>query len=181
MVHNSCTTAVEAFVMEKPAIAYTPYKNEALDQNIPNPLSQQADTASEVVELVRRNLEEGGLGREPEKIELYKRHIRTEENRLAGDRIVDALERLDLPESTFTFRSYGLSGRLKTMTRKTRRRLRDLTGDQEFSYAYRMQKNPGMSFDEIVGFLESYRANLGRWDDVEVTQVDEDLFCFTRQ
>ncbi len=178
LVHNSCTSGVEAYAMEKPAIAYTPYTNNHFDQNIPNPLSQQKSSIAEVLELIEENLHKRGLGREDEKTELYNYHITNDRSVLSGDRMLDALEQLDLPECEFSFRNYGIRHRTRVLARKIRRRLGDFTGKHEFSYAYRKQKNPGMSLVEIGNLLRCFRAEMNCWHDVKVAQVGEDLFCF---
>ena len=55
-----------------------------------------------------------------------------------------------------------------------------MAGKNEFSYAYRQRKNPGISLIEINDVIETYQKSLHRWKDILVEQVDEDLFCFYR-
>ncbi len=180
LVHNSCTSGVEAYAMEKPAIAYTPYTDSRFDQNIPNPLSQQSSTVSGVLELIDRNLRHQGLGREEKKTELYNYHITNDSSILSGERMLEALEQLELPEVEFSYQNYGLRRRARVLARKIRRRVGDFTGKHEFSHAYRKQKNPGMTLMEVENLLQCFRSKLNRWHDVNVTQVGEDLFCFHR-
>ncbi|HID69400.1 MAG TPA: hypothetical protein EYP35_02815 [Desulfobacterales bacterium] len=180
LVHNSCTSGVEAYAMEKPAIAYTPYTDSRFDQNIPNPLSQQSNSIQGVLELIDRNLRHKGLGREDEKTEMYNYHITNDRSILSGERILAALEQLGLPEVEFSYQKYGIRRRARVVARKIRRRVGDFTGKHEFSYAYRKQKNPGMTLVEVENLLHCFRNNMNRWHDVNVTQVGEDLFCFYR-
>ncbi|AGF78970.1 hypothetical protein UWK_02431 [Desulfocapsa sulfexigens DSM 10523] len=178
LIHNSCTTGVEAFAMGKPTIAYMPYFDKRYEQNIPNPLSQKSSTVEGVLQLIQNNLEKKGLGKENEKIELYNYHIRNDKNILAGDRMFDALEKLNLPESEFKYSSYGLTQKICVVARRVNRRIGDFTGKHEFSYAYRKQKNPGISLEEIQSLVGRYKKIMNRWDNVLVEQVGEDLFCF---
>lgn len=178
LVHNSCSTGVEAFARGKPTIAYTPYTHDKFDQNIPNPLSQQADSIEEVLDLVKANLEQTGLGRTSEKLALYKQHIEESDERLAGDLIVDSIDQLDLPKATYQLPDYNLMKKLRITARQLKRRFRDLTGSNKFTYAYRKQKNPGVSLDEVNALLSDYQKHLGRFEHVQVKQVEEDAFCF---
>ncbi len=52
LVHNGCTTAVEAFLLGRPALAYRPVRSADYDHPLPNDLSLSADSADELVELV---------------------------------------------------------------------------------------------------------------------------------
>ncbi len=180
LIHNSCTSGVEAYAMEKPAIAYTPYIDNRFDQNIPNPLSQQSSSVEGVLELIDKNLSNKGLGRDTEKTKLYNFHITNDKTLLSGERIMAALDQLQLPEVDFRYQVYGFRRRAKVVARKIKRRIGDFTGKHEFSHAYRMQKNPGMSLMEIESLLNCFRKNMNRWHDVKVAQVGEDLFCFYR-
>ena len=181
MVHNSCSTGVEAFGMRKPAIAYMPYVDDRFDQNIPNPLSQQAQTVDKLLGLIKANLRQNGLGREPYKIKLYKRHVNYSKDEFAGDLIVEALKKLDLPESDFSLANYDVSKKLRTIAKKARRRINDLTGKNEFNHAYRKQKNPGITFSEVKSLMEIYKRELHLWSDVTAAQVDENVFCFFKR
>ncbi|MFU8814328.1 MAG: surface carbohydrate biosynthesis protein [Pseudomonadales bacterium] len=43
LIHNGCTTALEGFVMGRPALAYMPVRSDAYDHPLPNGLSRQVD------------------------------------------------------------------------------------------------------------------------------------------
>jgi hypothetical protein len=43
LIHNGCTTALEGFVMGRPALAYMPVRSAAFDHPLPNGLSLQVD------------------------------------------------------------------------------------------------------------------------------------------
>jgi hypothetical protein len=178
LVHNSCSTGVEAFAMGKPAIAYMPFVDDRFDQNIPNPLSQQTNSIDGILKLIKENLRQKGLGRESHKIALYDRFIKSNNNEFASARIVDALKKLDLPEADFSFTHYGVAKKIRVIARKAKRRLNDLTGKNEFSYAYRKQKNPGVTLSEVNALLESYKNKLHLWLNVNAGQVEEKVFCF---
>lgn len=43
LIHNGCTTAVEAFQVERPALAYRPVRSERFDHPLPNDISLSCD------------------------------------------------------------------------------------------------------------------------------------------
>ena len=178
LIHNSCSTAVEAFTMEKPIVAYMPYVDERFDQNIPNPLSQQAETIDDVLALVTANLADPNLGRDVEKTQLYSRHIKLDQKEFSTERMICALDRLDLPKVEYSFSPVGALKRMRISARKAKRRAKDLLGKNEFSYAYRQQKNPGIKSQEIEILMQSFQKNLNLWHDIQVDEVEEDVFCF---
>lgn len=180
LVHNNCTTGIEAFAMGKPTIAYMPLIDERLEHKTPNPLSQQSNSVEGILKLIEVNLDFDGLGREEEKNKLLDRYIKREKNVLSGDRILTVLESLDLPEASFSTRGYGMFRKIQVAARKINRRFNDFTGKNEFSYAYRKRKNPGVNMKEIVDIVGNIQNSLKRWDDILIEQVGEDLFCFFR-
>jgi len=52
VLHNGCTTAVEAFVLGRPVIAYRPEIQSELESELPNKISLQATTMEELLSLV---------------------------------------------------------------------------------------------------------------------------------
>lgn len=52
VLHNGCTTAVEAFVLGKPVISYRPEIQPELESQLPNKVSIQATTINELLSLV---------------------------------------------------------------------------------------------------------------------------------
>lgn len=178
LVHNSCSTGVEAFARGKPTIAYTPYTDIHFDQNIPNPLSQQASSIESVLDLIKANIKNVELGRESEKVSLYKQHIEEKEGKFTCELMVDGIDMLDLPEIEYEIPSYNFVQKLRVKARQAKRRFRDVTGDNGFSYAYRKQKNPGICLDEVNDLLKNYQKHLSSFKNVRVKQVEEDAFCF---
>jgi surface carbohydrate biosynthesis protein len=49
LVHNGCTTAVEAYQLGRPALAYMPIRSSAYDHPFPNGVSQQIDDVEALV------------------------------------------------------------------------------------------------------------------------------------
>ncbi len=50
LIHNGCTTGIEAALLGHPAIAYRPAISEVYDQFLPNSVNYQADTENQLIE-----------------------------------------------------------------------------------------------------------------------------------
>ena len=82
LIHNGCTTGIEAFCLGKPAIAYRPVSRDPFDLELPNSLSRQCfdlDTLSETIasvldEEVRRPPERGSAT--PDRTPHHRAHRR---------------------------------------------------------------------------------------------------------
>jgi surface carbohydrate biosynthesis protein len=178
IIHNNCTSAVEAYAMEKPAIAYMPFFNDRHEQNIPNPLSQQANTVNDVLNLIQANLNNEGLGRGSVKNNLFKKHLHYDAHQLAVDRIVKALDTIELTESEYILPSTYQEYNIKKIFNYTKGLLAEMLGRTEMSKSYRKQKNPGITLNEIEELIRLYRNNLGRFNNVKVKLISKDIFIF---
>ncbi|MGE0487161.1 MAG: surface carbohydrate biosynthesis protein [Gammaproteobacteria bacterium] len=95
LLHNGCTTAVEASLAERPVVAYRPVRSETFDYALPNGLSHQADTIDEVIDTVGAILDGRlGLVDDATRARYYRRHLAAAEGPLACERILDVLDGL---------------------------------------------------------------------------------------
>ena len=96
LIHNGCTTGVEAYVMRVPALSYRATVNEDYDYGfyfLPNKISHQCFDFEELKELLQRILEgEIGTADGNERQALIERHLAAQEGPLACERMVDVIE-----------------------------------------------------------------------------------------
>lgn len=92
LLHNGCTTAVKAAVLDVPAIAYQPVRSDEFDFPLPNSLSHRAGSLEDVKDLVRRVLD-GRLGVLDEAVRrpILQRHLASLDGPLAAERMIDVL------------------------------------------------------------------------------------------
>jgi surface carbohydrate biosynthesis protein len=100
ILHNGCTTGIEAYVCGVPAIAYTPFESP-INRKIPNRLSIKCTTEEEVSRVLSRIItgEKVDEHRTPENDETIRHRLANVKGDTAAKRIVDVLEKLDVPES----------------------------------------------------------------------------------
>jgi CDP-glycerol glycerophosphotransferase (TagB/SpsB family) len=98
LVHNSCTTGVEAYVMRVPAITYRASINETYDfgfYRLPNLISHTCFNIEEL-ELTLKNILSGELGPAggDGRKRLIEQYITAQKGPLACERMVDVLEKI---------------------------------------------------------------------------------------
>jgi hypothetical protein len=98
LIHNGCTTGVEAFEMRVPALSYHATVNETYDAGfyrLPNTLSHNCFSFVELRDTLQRILE-GTLGAPngENRRALVRRHLAAQDGPLACERMMDVLEQI---------------------------------------------------------------------------------------
>ena len=168
LIHNGCTTGVEAFVLRVPAVSYRATVNDAYDAGfyrLPNALSHQCFSFDELCVTLGRILE-GRLGAPEgdERFDLVRRHLaEMDGRRLACDRMVEVLDRIAVgpapPESrSWTRRAdrwvvqKGLG-----LLRQVKSRLPGSHNRPEFQ----RHRYPGLPLDEVRSRIARFQRLLG--------------------
>jgi surface carbohydrate biosynthesis protein len=96
IVHNGCTTGIEAYVLRVPALSYRATVNADYDDGfylLPNKISHQCFDFEELKKLLQRILGgEIGTADGDERHALIKHHLAAQEGSLACERMVDVIE-----------------------------------------------------------------------------------------
>ncbi|SDY37358.1 surface carbohydrate biosynthesis protein [Nitrosomonas halophila] len=120
VIHNGCTTAIEACQLECPAIAYRPVVSDQYDHPLPNGISLEARNVAELADRVAACIQDRtGSFRDqiedPARRALLNRALATfDAPELASERILDALQPLlacDVEGSELTAARLVLYGR----------------------------------------------------------------------
>jgi surface carbohydrate biosynthesis protein len=184
VIHNSCTTGIEAFGMGVPVVSYRPLISEAYDSFLPNAVSREVFNEKDLVADVK-GLLSGELGEKDdadlEKRRLTQRFFGGLEGRLASETIIDSLGALDVRPIPFAStpmhslaRNVTIRGVLPTWAF-----LQKLVRGGNPNSAYLHQKFPSLSLSEMLTDLNRLQKVSGRFLNVGVTEVCESLFCVT--
>jgi surface carbohydrate biosynthesis protein len=182
VIHNCCTTGLEAYVMGVPAISYRATVNDFYDlgfYRLPNLLSHQCFDFEELQSTLKDILA-GKLGPADgaERQELINHHMVALDGPLACERIVDICERavddgLDLHKPVFRYRlnrfymekGLGLINRYKSY----------LPG--EFNKpAFQRHRYPGISIEELSARLSRFQNILGYSEELKVEEISDQIF-----
>jgi len=182
VIHNGCTTGLEAYVMGVPAISYRKTVNDFYDlgfYRLPNLLSHQCFDFEEL-HAALGNILAGKLGPADgaERQELVNHHMVALDGPLACERIVDTCEQI-LNDGTelrkpalrhrlnrwYLAKGLGLVNRYKS----------HLPG--EFNKpAFQRHRYPGISIEELRARLSRFQHILGYNEKLKVEEISDQIF-----
>lgn len=183
LVHNGCTTAVEAALVERPVVAFRPVRSASLDYALPNALSHDASSIDEVLETVAAVLRhELGQIDAAERQRLFDRHLSASGGALASERIVTALESLGYAETALD-RPRAMPAtlaRAKAALRTAIKRFNMKRSDHWAGKRYNAHRFPGVTLDEINARIARFHDVLGRFEPVRARACGAALFSIER-
>ena len=181
MIHNGCTTGMEAYCMRTPAVSYLPNFNQYYDydfQGMPTRLSHQCFSRRELLQTVSRILRsELGAAAGAEREALLDYYLAARDGPLAGERIMDVMDangyarRPPAPAPPPVFALGWLYTNIKTwLTRLNMHR----PGPNR--RAYHDHRFPALSAADLERRIEKFAAILGRFERVKVEPHSRHLF-----
>ncbi len=184
MVHNGCTTGVEAYALRVPAVAYLPTIDEQIDyafQGLPNRLSYRCFHFEELRETLDRILTgrlsaAGGEERQA----LMDYHLAAQKGPLACDRIIDVLEAAGYNETQpprSPLEAYA-KGWLHTKLRTGVKRVNMRRPGHRNSIAYHDQRFPELSVSQVEEKVARFGRLLNRFETIKVESHSKHLFRF---
>lgn len=197
LLHNGCTSAIEAAVFGLPRIAYRPIPSE-FERDMPNRISYPAFNMEELQERVTAILDgrrmEGMEEVEQRTREFLESRFANLKGELAADRMVDEWEKIgksagleDVPISDlFT----GGSKRLYDLKKDIKRKLVTVrntvspsysSGGQQGKLLNTTHKFPSLETEEVHQLLNNLRKTLDRFHDVTFQRFGKKSFIIYRE
>ena len=182
LLHNGCTTAVEAYAMRVPAISYRATVNDYYDDDfyqLPNRLSHQCFDFKELQTTLRMILGgEIGAADGDERSALIKNHLAAQNGPLACERIVDVLEKIikDLSQSPGPALRDRLEGWLKATKRRVRQVYKSYLPGSLKSKDFQRHRYPVISAEEVYARVVRFQNILGDDGELYVDQIANTLF-----
>jgi hypothetical protein len=178
LIHVCCTTAVEAAVIGKAAIAYQAVRSEDFDDPLPNQVSHRASDLDQLFALARTAVA-GQLGvAEGEAREALARNLAALDGPLACERMVDALEGMGYterrPDPPGAIRH--ARGWIENQVRTIGKRINMRRSGHRNSAEYHDHRYPGVGLEQMQAHLVRLRDTLGRFHEVRIDQLSEHIF-----
>lgn len=182
LIHNGCTTGIESFLLNKPAIAYRPYVSEVYDQYLPNSVNYQADDEDALLSALQTILHEGDVkpfvGQAAWR-SVLEQHLVGFGETSACAAILDLVDQIEPPRDLnrrpwFPLHRLSLKGYFAAHTLAYRViRGRQDRGD------YSRQKFPGATKPEIENRIAELQHVSGRFGGVGVESLAKDVFLLS--
>ncbi|OPY85048.1 MAG: hypothetical protein A4E72_02043 [Syntrophus sp. PtaU1.Bin208] len=182
LVHNGCTTAIEAYLMGVPAVSYQVTVNESYEREfyrLPNFLSHQCFNDRDFEDTLDRILYgELGPARGEERRALMGHFLASREGPLASRRIVETLENIvndpsGFGRSTLTSRWHG---RYLVTKRRVKKKLDSYRPESKYRPEFQRHRYPGVSLEEMREKVARFQDLLGAKKKLDVEQYSRDIF-----
>jgi surface carbohydrate biosynthesis protein len=187
LIHNGCTTGVEAYVMGVPAISYRATVNDYYDYGfyqLPNRLSHQCFDFEDLRDTLGK-IFAGELGATDgdERQLLVDHFLAARSGPLACERIVDVLEKITadrsrLPRPNLKAR---VDGYLRASTRRIIKRFLSYLPDSHNRPEFHRHRYPGISLAELRERVIRIQKALGDGQELEIGQISEEIFQINPQ
>ncbi len=182
LVHNGCTTGVEAYVLRVPAVSYRATVNDTYDYGfyrLPNLVSHQCFTFEELrVTLEKILAGEVGPADGDERRTLIERHLAGLEGPMACERIVDIIE--EIAERGAQVAKPTSINRLERWLvthglRLARRYISRIPGAHH-KPEFQRHRYPGASLDELRQRLARFQQLLGDKKDLQIEEIFDNIY-----
>ena len=182
LIHNGCTTSVEAFAMGVPTVSYRVTTNDKYDDGfyrLPNKISHPCFNFEELKQTLGKIL--GGeldVGNGDEKQAFIDHYLAAQKGPLACERIVDVLEKVasDLPNLPLPSIGLRLLGWYRANKRRVRRWSKLRRADSTRTLEHQQRKNPEVLLEEVRARVARFQQVLGDNDRLNIEQIFPRLF-----
>jgi surface carbohydrate biosynthesis protein len=182
IIHNGCTTGVEAYMMGVPAISYRAVVNEDYDYGfyvLPNKMSHQCFNFEQIEELLRKILNgEVGAADGGDRRSLIKSYLTAQEGPLACERMIDVIETISqklksTDQITFNNR---LQRWVLTRGLHLAKRIKSSLPGSHNRPEFQRHRYPGISLDNLQTKLSRFQQLRGNNNELKVEQVSDVMF-----
>ena len=176
LIHNSCTTGIESYVLERPAIAYIPASGaNEYGSDLPNQVSHLASDCGAVIEKIQAAINGGSLpAQDADRTRILEDFITALNGKFATDRIVDTVEQ----NVTTAVPSIGsrIRGSMRARMRRFSKLAKSTDGSGRYGLAFKQQKFPDLTVSTVQAKADRLAQLAALSRRIQVKQVFPDIF-----
>jgi len=181
LVHNSCTTGVEAYIMRVPAATYMASRDEYYDDGyyrLPNSLSYPCYSFDQLVETLQKIFSgELGAAEDDERETLMAYYLAAQHGPLACERIVDVIEKIAIyPRRSEPPRLGRLEARCRATWRRWVKWAKSHKPDSKYRSEFQRHRYPGLAPEELRTRISRIQEVLGDTTAVKTEKISEYIF-----
>jgi len=182
LVHNSCTTGIEAFILGVPALTYMASRDAYYDEGfylLPNKLSHQCSTSEELQTSLGKVLAgELGAAAGSDRTKLIEYYLEALDGPLACERITDLL--IAIADNWAASHTPPIHRRVEGWYQANWRRLvkwyKSFLPGSKYRPEFQRHRYPSLALDEIKNRVSRIQRLLHAKEKLVVTQVSEHIF-----
>ncbi len=180
MIHNGCTTGLEAFLLDSPAIMFEPKDVESVTTRmLSDVLSHHIDSEQKLFDTVAQCLDTGrSLPQHDSQWQELEKIVSATKGPLASERIaghICDILRSDEFDEIKSLKS-KVSGHLRSRKRRIEKSVAARWPGHRKHRSHNEQRYPGLSFDEVTDKVGSLSQVLGRFQDIQIRPVQGQIF-----
>lgn len=175
LIHSGCTTGIEAYLSNKPAIAYVPITDSryGYDAIMPDALSHQCHDLKEIVLTLERSLS----GNLPDiDSNLIQKYIEFDQDQLCSTKIVDTLKSIMQTSHIKANFNENIHGSLLANKRRFIKRLKGLSAKSKYSASFQQVRFPTLDEQELQLKINRFAQILDSPVNVTIKQISPHIF-----
>ncbi len=182
VIHNGCTTGIEAYVMGVPALSYQATVNEDYDYGyyrLPNLLSHQCFDFEGLCRTLDKILAgELGAADGAERQALIGHFLAAQDGPLACQRITDVLEHIlegrhGVPKPSLAKR---INGRYRASQRRLIKGFKARLPGSKYRPEFQRHRYPGLSLEEMQKRIDRFQHLMGEAGELKVEPISDHVF-----
>jgi surface carbohydrate biosynthesis protein len=182
VIHNGCTTGVEAYMMSVPAVSYRAKVNETYDlgfYRLPNLISHQCFDLDQLQDTLQKILAgELGAADGDERKALVNHYLAAQDGPLACKRIVDVLEKIEerrpnIPKPPLVDR---ISGRVSANYRRIYKNIKKHIPGTHAPAHFHRHRYPGISIEELRERIALFQRLVGETTKIYTAPISKNIF-----
>lgn len=180
-VHNSCTTAVESFLLDRTALAYCPVTAEAYDHPLPNNLSIQCQNLSTLLDWIKQALVDStALDAQhiQQRKDLARHHLASYDGATSCERLVSVIHQLKKQSvqsrPPLLTRAVGLS--TAYWRKAIKKRIEAQLPGHRNNTNYLRHMFPLTSSADVEYQIQRMGSQLGRFQKLRIKELTENVF-----
>lgn len=169
VIHNSCTSAVEAKLLEIPTISYMPEYDSRFEQNIPNDMGLKALSLKELSDELILLLSNSSHLFNHDSDKIIQKHIDSIDGNFAYEKILIEINKLSIKSLDYTINSSFY--RIKNLQLYLKKIFKKFVKKDD----YNRQKFPGISCSEISKIIKNLQLINKKVNNVNCMKVSENM------
>ncbi|MEA2109477.1 MAG: surface carbohydrate biosynthesis protein [Pseudomonadota bacterium] len=185
VIHNGCTTGVEAYIMRVPALSYQEHGDPGYDNGfyrLPNVLSHQCYDFSGLRESISSILAgKMGAAGGRERRELMAGYLASQDGPLASRRIVEALEKIieESANNPLPLFFERFTGRFQVSRRRLAKTIKSFQPNSKYRPEFQRHRYPGLSTEELSKRIKRLQSDLGYYQELDTEKLGNHVFRIT--
>ncbi len=185
VIHNGCTTGVEAYIMRVPALSYQEHGDPGYDNGfyrLPNVLSHQCCDFSGLRESISSILAgKMGAAGGRERRELMAGYLASQDGPLASRRIVEVLEKIiqESANNPLPLFFERFTGRFQVLRRRLAKTIKSFQPNSKYRAEFQRYRYPGLSTEELCKRIKRLQSVLGHHQELNTEKLGDHVFRIT--